>query len=248
MKILRLSLENFKGVRELTLDLNGRNAEIYGDNATGKTSIADAFTWLMFGRPYEDETEFTPKTRKGEDYSHNLNHAVECDIEIDGEVVTFRRVYHEVYKKKQGSSVSTLSGNTTDYYINGVPKKEKEYQRYWEEIFENPEIPKLLTLPHYFSSNPDAGGIHWEKRRAILLEICGDISDSAIMESDKELKALADIVGRNTVDEYRKIVKAQMSEVNHKLQFIPARIDEAQKAIPNTPGLTADELDANSTT
>jgi DNA repair exonuclease SbcCD ATPase subunit len=239
MKIMRLTLENFKGVKNLTLELNGRDANIYGENATGKTSIADAFTWLMFGRPYEESADFTPKTIVGEEYAHNLDHAVECDIDVDGEVVTFKRVYHEVYKKVRGSAESVLSGNTTDYYINGVPKKEKEYQRYWEDIFPNSEIPKLLSMPYYFSEK-----IHWEKRRQLLLEICGDISDAVIMDTDGELKALAALIGRNSVDEYKKIVKASLRDINSKLQLLPARIDEAHKAIPDTTGYTRAGLDA----
>mgnify|MGYP006310335581 CR=1 FL=1 len=46
MKQIRLNslrLKNFKGVRALTLDLQGRDAVVYGDNATGKTTIYDAF-------------------------------------------------------------------------------------------------------------------------------------------------------------------------------------------------------------
>ncbi|MBE6707570.1 MAG: hypothetical protein E7577_08050, partial [Ruminococcaceae bacterium] len=42
IKIKRLALENFKCHRNLVLDFNGGNASIYGDNATGKTSVYDA--------------------------------------------------------------------------------------------------------------------------------------------------------------------------------------------------------------
>ena len=50
IKIKRLSLENFKCHDQLTLTFNGGNASIYGDNASGKTSIYDALTWLLFGK------------------------------------------------------------------------------------------------------------------------------------------------------------------------------------------------------
>jgi DNA repair exonuclease SbcCD ATPase subunit len=236
-----MRLENFKGIKKLTIDLGGRNANIYGANGAGKTSLADAFTWLMFGKNYEGGKGFTPKTREGEDYTHNLDHSVECEMEIDGEIVTFRRVYHEVYKKTRGSAEANLTGHTTDYYINGVPKQEKEYARYWQSIFENDELPKILSMPYYFASE----AFHWEKRRGILLDICGNVSDAEIMESDDELQKLAALVGRLSVDEFKKTVKARLADINRKLQTIPSRIDEAQKAIPNTAGLSASGIDAS---
>lgn len=228
MKLIRMALENFKGIKKAEFNFGGYDANIYGANGTGKTTIFDAFTWLMFGKSSEERANFSPKTITAEGAAHNLEHSVECDIEIDGMVVTFKRSFHEVYKKTRGNAEAVLSGHTTDYWINGVPKKEKEYQKYWQDIFDSDEEVKLLTMPAYFAEQ-----LHWEKRRTILLEICGNISDLAIMETDTELKELSLKVGNNSVDEYKKIVKAQKTTINKKLELIPARIDEATKAIPD---------------
>lgn len=228
MKLIRMALENFKGIKHKEFNFGGFDANIYGANGTGKTTVFDAFTWLLFGKASEERANFSPKTITAEGAAHNLDHSVECDIEIDGTTTTFRRVYREVYKKTRGHADAVLSGHTTDYYINGVPKKEKEYQKFWQDIFDSDEEVKLLTMPSYFAEQ-----LHWEKRRAILLEICGNISDLAIMETDTELKELSSQVGSNSVDEYKKIVKAQKVTVNKKLELIPARIDEATKAIPD---------------
>lgn len=123
MKLIRMALDNFKGINHLVLDFQGHNANIYGANGVGKTTIFDAFTWLLFGKSSEERSNFSPKTITTDGYAHNLNHTVECDIEIDGEITTFTRTYHEVYKKTRGRAEAELSGHTTDYYINGTPKK-----------------------------------------------------------------------------------------------------------------------------
>lgn len=238
MKLLKMTLDNFKGIRHIELDFGGKNANIYGANGTGKTTIYDAFTWLLFGRSSEERANFSPKTITSEGYTHNIGHSVECDIEIDGEIVTFRRVYHEVYKKTRGRADAVLSGHTTDYWIDGVPKKEKEYQRYWQEIFPNEEVVKLLTMPYYFPEQ-----LHWEKRRGLLLEICGNVSDIAIMESDTELSELPTILGKQPFEGFKKVVKAQKADINRELELLPARIDEAAKAIPDTAGLSEAEID-----
>lgn len=228
MKLIRMALENFKGIKKAEFNFGGYDANIYGANGTGKTTIYDAFTWLLFGKASEERANFTPKTITSEGAAHNLEHSIECDIEIDGDTTTFKRSFHEVYKKTRGSAESVLSGHTTDYWINGVPKKEKEYQKYWQEVFDSDEVVKLLTMPSYFAEQ-----LHWEKRRSILLEICGNISDLAIMETDSELRELSAQIGNNTVNEYKKIVKARKTTVNKQLELIPARIDEATKAIPD---------------
>ncbi len=238
MKLLKMTLDNFKGIKHIELDFGGKNANIYGANGTGKTTVFDAFTWLLFGRSSEERANFSPKTITSEGYTHNIGHSVECDIEIDGEILTFRRVYHEVYKKTRGRADAVLSGHTTDYWIDGVPKKEKEYQQYWQGIFPNEEVVKLLTMPYYFPEQ-----LHWEKRRGLLLEICGNVSDIAIMESDTELSELPSILGKQPFDGFKKIVKAQKAEINRELELLPARIDEATKAIPNTAGISEADID-----
>ena len=51
MKILKMKLENFQGVKELEIDPQGESSAIYGDNGTGKSTVYNAFTWLMYGKP-----------------------------------------------------------------------------------------------------------------------------------------------------------------------------------------------------
>ena len=50
IRLKELHLENFKCHKNLTIAFDGRDTSIYGDNATGKTSVYDALTWLLFGK------------------------------------------------------------------------------------------------------------------------------------------------------------------------------------------------------
>lgn len=238
MKLLKMTLENFKGIRNETFVFDGKNADIYGANGTGKTTVYDAFTWLMFDKSSEEKTGFSPKTITADGYAHNLEHSVECDLEIDGEVVTCKRSFHEVYKKTRGRAEAELNGHTTDYWLNGTPQKEKEYQKFWQSIFPNDEAVKQLTMPAYFPET-----MPWDKRRGLLLDTCGDVSDAAIMEADSELTELSGMLGKQSVDDYKKTVKAQRAEINKKIELLPARIDEASKAIPDTAGLSESDID-----
>lgn len=80
MKILKMKLENFQGVKELEIDPQGESSAIYGDNGTGKSTVYNAFTWLMYGKPSTTEKNYTPKTTG----SHNLHHVIVYDKQLNG--------------------------------------------------------------------------------------------------------------------------------------------------------------------
>lgn len=246
MKILKLSLENFQGIRSLTVDLDGKNAAIYGDNATGKTTVFNAVTWLLFDKPSNGSKGFTPKTRGANGELHNLEHSAELLIEsTDGEKLTLKKSFHEVYKRKRGSLEEEFSGHTVDYFINGVPAKEREYSEKVAEICGNIGISgEVLMAPNYF---PEVMG--WADRRSLLVSICGDVTDEEIFASSDELEELADILvipgtdGKHyTVEEFKKIAAAKKSEINKRIASIPARIDEANKAIPELTEISTEAI------
>ena len=128
MKIKSLRLENFQGIVHAEFDFDGLSASIYGDNATGKTTVFNALTWLLFDKASTGAKNFTPKTKGAGGDLHNLDHTAEASfIMPSGEIATFKKVYHEVWKKKRGSSTEEFDGHTVDFFIDGVPVKEKQY-------------------------------------------------------------------------------------------------------------------------
>ena len=79
IKINRLLLQNFKGIKWHEFYVDGANLKIYGDNATGKTTVFDAFTWLLFGKDSLGRSDFGIKTQdENGNVIHNLEHIVEC--------------------------------------------------------------------------------------------------------------------------------------------------------------------------
>jgi DNA repair exonuclease SbcCD ATPase subunit len=229
MKILNLTLQNFKGIRYFRLDTQGKDTNIYGDNAAGKTTLADAFMWLLFDKDSSNRKDFQIKTLKpnGEP-EHGLEHSVEAVLELeDGSRLALKKVYMEKWTKKRGSATAEFTGHTTDYYIDGVPVQKKEYDARIAEIADE-NIFRLLTDPRYFNEV-----LHWQKRRELLLEVCGDVSDAEVISSKKELSKLADILGNRTIEQHRKVIQARRSEINKELEKIPVRIDEVQRNLPD---------------
>jgi hypothetical protein len=249
MHIISLKLENFQGIKSAVFEFNGQSADIFGPNASGKTTIKNAHCWLLFGRSGDGVKNYTPKTNDIDGgYLHNLEHAAEEALQLDdGRVVTLRRVYKEVYKKKRGSAQDSFDGNTVEYYINGVPTPEKDYDSAISKLSGGDiEKLKILTIPEYFPSE-----MTWQARRQILLDLCGDITDEDVISSSPELAdlpvylAIPGTEGLYTIEEYRRIAAAKKTEINGKLKTIPARIDEAERATPNTSAYSRDSVTAS---
>lgn len=225
MKLTKLELLNFKGLKSFAINING-DVVIRGDNATGKTTVFDSVCWLLFGKDSLDRADFEIKTLDGGEPIHKVNHEVTGTFTLDeGGTVELKRVYREKYSSPRGGEV-TLTGHTTDYFVDGVPKKEKEYKEMVSSLVDE-SIFKLITNPLYFNET-----YSWQNRRKLLLEMCGDISDEDVIASHDELKVLTDILSGHSVDDHRKVVAAKKAAINKELDMLPVRIDEALRGKP----------------
>lgn len=232
MKLSAITLNNFKGIKFINFEFDGNDASIYGDNATGKTTIFDSLCWLLFGKDSLDRADFEIKTLVNGEPLHNVNHEVEAIFSNDdGTSFTLKRIYRERYSNPRGGETK-LTGHTTDYFINEVPVKEKEYKAFINNII-NEDVFKLITNPLYFNEQ-----YSWQNRRKLLLEMCGDVDDESVINSRDDLKRLAQLLNGHTVEEQKKIVAAKKAAINKELDMIPVRIDEA---VRNKPEIASDK-------
>lgn len=232
MKLSAITLNNFKGIKFINFEFDGNDASIYGDNATGKTTIFDGLCWLLFGKDSLDRADFEIKTLVNGEPLHNVNHEVEATFSNDdGTSFTLKRIYRERYSNPRGGETK-LTGHTTDYFINEVPVKEKEYKAFINNMI-NEDVFKLITNPLYFNEQ-----YSWQNRRKLLLEMCGDVDDESVINSRDDLKRLAQLLNGHTVEEQKKIVAAKKAAINKELDMIPVRIDEA---VRNKPEIASDK-------
>lgn len=235
IKIFSLKLKNFKGIKDLEINFNCKDTNIYGANATGKTTIYDAFKWLFFDKDSSDRKDFNIKTLDADNRPiHFLEHEVEAILVIDGVDMTFKKVLQEKWVKKRGENDREFSGHETNYWIDEVPVKKKDYE---EKI--NSLIPeslfKLITDPTYFNNQ-----MSWKERRELLINISGaNISDDEILNSKEEFKILIDNLEGRSIDDYKKVVQAKIKDLNKEKETIPIRIDE----LTNTLITEHDDID-----
>lgn len=225
----RMTLENFKGVRELTVDFLERT-RICGRNGSGKSTIADAFCWALFDKDANGKAPGTPDFRlkpldeHGEEM-HNLDTSVTLACTLDGAPLTFKRTQRENWVKKRGSAQATLSGNTSTYWVNGVETKLAGYKAEIERIA---PLDVLWTLCRAQAFN----ALDWRARRGILVGMTGADVDGALLAGEDYAPLARDMAERGlTLEAYRKMLADQRKLTNRELQAFPVRIDEAQRSL-----------------
>lgn len=234
IRLKNLVLKNFKGIKNLTLDFD-KTTNIYGDNGTGKTSVFDAFTWLLFDKDSQDrvvgdkESNFQIKTYdKTGAILHGLEHSVTGYMNVDGKELILSKIYKEKWTKKKGEAERQLTGHETLYYINEVPAKQSEYKAKINSIIDE-SLFKLISNPTYFSTN-----LKWQDRRKTILDIIGDIDWDDVITYNPELKSLVPALNDTDVDTLKKTIAAKKRKLNDDIKSIPFRVDECNNSIVDT--------------
>lgn len=226
IRIKSLKLTNFKGIRALHLNDLTLETYIYGANGIGKTTIFDAFSWLLFGKDSTDRKDFEIKTLNSRNQViPKIDHEVEAVIEVNGETITLRRILKEKWVKRRGTTEAEFSGNETNYEWNGVPYNAGDYMLKISNIV-NEKVFKMITNPSAFNS------LKWQEQRDVLIAMTGDISDSDVATGDSEFESLLAKLENKTLDEYKRQIKSSISKSKKELQAIPTRIDEVERAKP----------------
>lgn len=230
MKLISLTLQNFKGIKGFILDADGQNSNVFGNNGTGKSTLFDAFTWLLFGKNSRDEKDFGIKTLDANgNVIPRIEHRVSAVIEHNGQKLQLTRTYKERWRKQRGAAEAVMVGNTTEYAYGPVgaatPINASEYARVINNLIDE-KIFKLITDPLYFNER-----LSWQERRQLLMQICGDITDEDIVKSNAELEEVLQLAAGRSIDETRKGVRAAIRETKKKKDEIGPRIDECRKGL-----------------
>lgn len=223
--LLSMDIQNFKGCTGRTIDFTDKT-KICGANATGKTTIFDAFTFLLFNRDSLGSSDFDirPLDADGK-MIDNIEISVKARISVDDEEFELKKVQKQKWVKKRGTDSREFQGNINEFEINGYPKSQKEFKEFISEIVDE-DVFNLITNPAAFNSLP------WKKQRETLMEFVGNFSDVEIAESfgDKYAKLIPELKMATTDDILKKYTKAKNS-LNKNAVEIPARIDEVSKQL-----------------
>lgn len=219
----KLVIKDFKGIKSLDVGFTPETI-IRGANRSGKTTIVDAVSWLLFGKESTGRKDFNikPLDSKGKS-KPKIDNEVHGTFDIDGSEVTYSRILREKWVKKRGELEAVFSGNETIFEINEVPVPAKKFAEKINDLLDE-DLFKLVTSPLYFNT------LHWEERRSMLMSLVEMPEHGEILEfmDPSEVRLLKTI----DIDEKKAETKAKIKRLKEELKFIPTRIDEVIKGRP----------------
>lgn len=233
IKLQKIKLTAFKGIKSLEIDFSDET-QIFGANGTGKTTIFDAITWLLFGKDSSDRKDFEIKTLDNNGNAiPKIDHEVEATLDVDGDLIEIKRVYSEKWVKERGAETAAFTGHQTNFFWNGVPMKQIDFQREVNNICDE-FVFKLITSPTAFNSLP------WKERRNILIQIAGEISNEELTGTNQAYSDLIQKLAKyNSEDDYKKMLQASVKKAKEEISVIPSRIDEVEKSKPEPVNMAA---------
>lgn len=225
MILKSLHMENFKGIKSLDVNFSNKTS-IKGQNAVGKTTIFDAFTWLLFNKNSAGEEKFNVRPLdKNNKRIDNVEIKVVGAINVDGKEVELSKVQKQNWVKKRGTDTVALQGNVNSFEIDGYPKSEADFKEYISSLAQSEDMFKMLANPRYFSS------MKWKEQRDILMRLVTDVSDVELAQTDaKYAPLLGELEKAPSTDDIRAKFQKALTEWKKKQSEIPVRIDEAEKS------------------
>ena len=222
--IKSIHIENFKGIKMLDVTFSGKT-KISGQNAVGKTTIFDAFTWLLFNKNSSGEEKFNVRPLNEGIRVDNVEIKVSAILDVDGKEVELSKTQKQNWVKKRGNDTAVLQGNVNSFEIDGYPKSEADFKAYVSELAQSEEMFKMLTNPQYFSS------LKWKDQRDILMKLVSEVSDVELAQTDaKYAPLLSELEKAPSTDDIRAKFSKALNEWKKKQAEIPVRIDEAMKS------------------
>ena len=210
--IQRLTLTNFKGVRSLTIDFSESVTSIHGRNRTGKTTVADAVIWCLFGKDSKGNTKFGIRTRDEQGrVITDIAHEVEMQISCDGVPHTLQR--------------SLRADGSYAYFVDAMKTTAGDYNVFISN-FVGEETFRAITSPTYFTSLP------WKDQRKFLSDMVGTITNEQVAAGDHRFDELLGILAQTDLETHIKHVSYQIKQTQSDLERIPIRLDEQHKAMP----------------
>nr|DAF92513.1 MAG TPA: chromosome partition protein [Siphoviridae sp. ctNLX12] len=217
MILKSLHIENFKGVKDKTYEF-GKTTRISGMNRRGKTTIGAAWYWLISDKNYELVSN--PNIRP--DNVEDCIPTVTANVGVDEKEITLSKMQKRKVGKPDKNGVSKITITNT-YEINSVPKTERDFKAYLEEL--GFEFDKFLICshPNVFTKDLSLKKKQDEMRKS-LFAMASAKTDLEIAQMNKETADVAKLLESYKFEEIEAMNNASKKKAVDQLDAIPNQI------------------------
>lgn len=239
IKLTKITIENFKG-RTMSLDFSDRTV-IRGTNKAGKTTLANAFFWLLIGTDCADRTNHKLyDTTKEFTHENAVMSVVEGVFDIDGTEVILKKTAKQKWVRPRGKS-EYVKDKSDEYmfYVDGLAVSANTYKEMVEARFAPIDKMKLMLNVRYYQM------LDWKKLRKHFSDMVGIISDSELQGDYSAIRPLLEKY--KTTDVAKEALRQQINPLKKDLESIDAKIDGAKSMLPALDGVDEAEREIDET-
>lgn len=219
IKLKRMQIRNFKSIESLEINFDGKDTVISGRNRIGKSSVADAFFWCLFGKNKENSTDsgtsgFSVRRIDENGMPVTDNVSVQVTLDVDGNVKDFIRENTATFDGDK------IIGSETLFFIKGCIVKKKEYEAAIDAII-NGELFRIMSDPFFFPQ------LKWERQRELLTSIA---PESEVPEKYAEITAKVDEIGADSI---KKSLNATIRDNETRISQLQGQIEGIRMTMPS---------------
>ena len=218
ISVISLHLENFKGVKDKTYQF-GELTRISGMNRLGKTTIATAWFWLLADKNYDLNSN--PNIRP--DDVEECIPTVTAVLDIDGKEITITKMQKRSVSKPNDKGVSKVTLTNT-YTINEVPKTERDFKAYLEDLGLSFDNFLVCSHPNVFTGQKTAD------MRKVLFKMASEKTDYDIAAMSDDTADVAKLLVDYKYEEIEAMQKASKKRATEQVDAIPNQIVGMEKA------------------
>lgn len=221
----KICLRYFKGVENKEIVLGDNINVIKGRNGIGKSTIADAISWVLFGTNQSGATKFGIKTKdKDGKEIEDVAHSVEISLSVQDEeegmtCYVLERTLTET--RKDDGSVT----NNYTYKVNGEVETAGDFKKTVDTICPE-EVFRLCSSPYSFTQ------MDWSEQRKRLNEMFGVPSVEDVTGGDKKYDVIKELLEKEDIDKVLKHLNYKRKEVQKSLDEVPVRLEALKNVLP----------------
>lgn len=222
----KLRLLNFCGIRNAEYEFGDELTIIKGKNGLGKSTIANAILYTLFGKDINGNSLDIKTFDKDHNIIREIPHEVELTVRVHciGEEGASNQVI--ILKRKLTDSWDVdKCTNTYKYFVNGDICTANDYCNVVDSICPYDAFRLCSSSRHFVC-------LSWQEQRNKLQTLVGNISTDDITQGDEKFDFVVEALRKQDIDKYVHHLKYSRKEVQDQLDSVPIRLEELNKSLP----------------